>query len=98
MDHEESTEVTAMRVEQRHIHPFDPAVGLHASEHLDELPEHLNSPLLAAAYGRAEPDEQSSIGHHDSFLSLEDPNLSEPAAPRKPTHRLRRECWSITGG
>ena len=73
-----------MRIEQRHIHRCDPAVGLHAPEHLDELAEHLDSPFLAAAYRRAEPDEQGSICHHDSFLSLDDPNLSEPAAARKP--------------
>jgi hypothetical protein len=86
VDHEESTEVTAMRIEERHVHALDPAVGLHAPEHLDELAEHLDSAFFAAAYGRAKSDEQGSIGHHDSFLSLDDPNLSEPAAPRKPTH------------
>jgi hypothetical protein len=84
VDHEESTEVTAMRIEQRHIRPSDPAIGLHAPEHLDELAEHLDRPFLAAAYRCAEPNEQGSIGHHDSFLSLDDPNLSEPAGPRKP--------------
>jgi hypothetical protein len=103
VDHEESTEVTAMRIEQRHIHPCDPAVGLHAPEHLDELAEYFDSPFLATAYRRAEPNEQGSIGHHDSFLSLDAPNLSEPAAPRKPIRDdpVSREvlaavaCWRL---
>jgi hypothetical protein len=88
MDHEESAQVTAVRIEQRYVHTRDTAVGLHAAEHLDEFAEHLDSAFLAAAYRGAEPYEQGSIGHHDSFLSLDEPNLSEQASPRKSTHKV----------
>jgi hypothetical protein len=50
VDHEESAEITAMWIEQRHVHALDPAVGLHSPEHSDELVEHLDSPYLAAAH------------------------------------------------
>jgi len=86
MDHEEPAELTAVRIKQRHIHRLDPAVGLHASEHLDESAEHLDSAFLTAAYRRTEPNEQGSISHHDSFLSLNKPNLSELLGPRKPAY------------
>lgn len=66
VNHEEAAEVTAMRIEQRRIHSRDPAVGLHAPEHLDELAEHLDGALLAPAHGRTEPYEQGPISHHDS--------------------------------
>ncbi|HEY6696432.1 MAG TPA: hypothetical protein VI006_26505, partial [Solirubrobacteraceae bacterium] len=66
-----------MRIQQRHVCRRDPAVGLHAAEHLDELAEHLDGAFLAPAYRGTEPDEQGPICHHDSFLSLDDPNLSE---------------------
>jgi hypothetical protein len=73
-------EVTAMRIQQRHVHRRDPAVGLHAPEHLDELAEDLDGAFLAATYRGTEPDEQGPICHHDSFLSLDGPNLSERLA------------------
>jgi Nitronate monooxygenase len=82
--HEEPAEVTAVGIEQRHVHPRDPAVGLHALEHLDELAEDLDSAFLAAAYRSAEPHEQGSIGHHDSFLLLDTLNLSKRARPCNP--------------
>ncbi len=66
MDHEEPAEVTAVGIQQRHVHALDPPVGLHAAEHLDELVEDLYGPLLATPHGRSEPDEQSALSHRCS--------------------------------
>jgi len=59
-----------MRIEQRDLHARDSSVRLHAPEHLDELVEDLDGPLFTTADRRSEPDEQGSISHNDSFLSL----------------------------
>jgi hypothetical protein len=80
VDHEEPAKVPAMGIEDRGLAPFDPAAGLHPPEHLDELAEHLDRALLTTPHRRTEPDEQGSIGHHDSFMSLDDPNLSGRSA------------------
>jgi hypothetical protein len=80
VDHEEPAEVAAVRVEERDVHSLDPAVGLHAPEHRDEGSEHLDGALLATSHRGTEADEQGSICHHDSFLSLDAPNLSERVA------------------
>src|SRR4051794_9955538 len=59
-----------MRIEQRDLHARDSSVRLHAPEHVDELVEDLDGPLFATEHRRSEPDEQGSISHNDSFLSL----------------------------
>ena len=66
--HEEAAQVSAVRIEQRHVDAHDPPVGLHAPEHPDELVEHFDGALLTTAYRLPEPDEQGSIYYHDSFL------------------------------
>jgi hypothetical protein len=96
VDHEEAAEITAMWIEQRHVHALDPAVGLHSPEHSDELVEHLDSPYLAAAQRLTEPDEQGAICHNDSCRSFDDANLSkQPVARKWPlAPDDRRECSS----
>jgi hypothetical protein len=67
VDHEEAAEVAAVGVEEAHVHALDPAGALQPAEHRDPLLEDLDRPLLATAYGGAEPDEQRSVCHRNSL-------------------------------
>jgi hypothetical protein len=95
VEHEEPAEIPAVRIEQRDVHVLDATVRLHAPAHADELVEHVDGALLAAANRLAEPDEYGSIRHADSFLSLDAPNLSDRDARGKGCLRQMPSCTRI---